>query len=335
MSAIVSLENQDGFECLSPAAFIFFIVWPLLDYWPSADIIYITYSRSKHEIKRCRHTWKRVSKRYLGFYDKNLVSPVYRLSKCSYSWRRITFISEERRDLLHFHEIGGKTSCVKSHNALETNERYHALLITVFTIVRQDEPTISNKLASFTAVKTVNDTVEPSGLVLTSFVYKNVLKMPINASKLLDHLGWMKAITIARKEMSKRVVQERGGQKQRLNVLSFRDNEIGIDDEDLMFRREPVWKWGDHTLLQTNKLIAVSTYDYHLLSSIEKIKPYKESAPPEHTAVGDPSDVLPENFDHRHIIWFYYWNIYRYPNERTSATNPNYNELTWEHLWTQ
>lgn len=209
------------------------------------------------------------------------------------------FTSEEWKGLLQLHGITSKASGVESHNALGTNERYHRFLRNVFAKIRADDPTISTELALSTAVRAVNDTAGPSGLVPTLLVYGTMPKIPINASKLPDQKSRMKAMANARKEMSTIVARDRVDRALRLRVPSASDSQISIGDEVLMFRENPIGKWmGPYVIAdKKDKSIILNTGDRLLPASIDKIKHYRESIPPERNAIGNTSDILPQNLD--------------------------------------
>jgi hypothetical protein len=70
-------------------------------------------------------------------------------------------------------------SPVESHNSLGYNERMHAPLREIFLKIQEDVPGISDELTLRLAVKALNDTSGPDGLVPTLLVYGILPQQPM------------------------------------------------------------------------------------------------------------------------------------------------------------
>lgn len=68
-------------------------------------------------------------------------------------------------------KIGTKSVPVEAANSLSIVERYHDPLRRAYRIVKREVPDIDDESALQYAVKSVNDTVGPDGLVSTLLVY--------------------------------------------------------------------------------------------------------------------------------------------------------------------
>lgn len=93
-------------------------------------------------------------------------------------------------------------SGVASHNSIGVGERYHGPLRRVFRSIRDAHPSIDPELALRYAVKGINDTSGPEGLVPSLLVYGMLPRFPTPSSSLPDQEHRMRALETARREMS-------------------------------------------------------------------------------------------------------------------------------------
>ena len=75
------------------------------------------------------------------------------------------FTSSKWKDLTDMSGIEPSLSGVESHNSLGAGERYHDSLRRIFLKIRYSQPSIDADLAIRLAVKAMNDTMNPEGLV--------------------------------------------------------------------------------------------------------------------------------------------------------------------------
>lgn len=81
------------------------------------------------------------------------------------------FKSRKWEGLCHLAGIDLTISGVEEHNALGEGERYHSYLRLTFKKVKKDFPILENQYALQIAVKMVNDTAGPHGLIPTLLVF--------------------------------------------------------------------------------------------------------------------------------------------------------------------
>lgn len=188
------------------------------------------------------------------------------------------FSSEEWKSLAHDAGISLHQSGVESHNAIDSGEKYHSFLRRIFNKRIASTVGINEELALAFSVKACNGTGGTDGLVPTSLVFGSLPRIPIGIHRLLDNNSLMKAISIARREATKVISQ------QRLNValnkffLWSADNDLKIADEFLMYREKPLAKWvGPYTITRMNgKQVTLDTGDRTILALIDKLKLYQQ-----------------------------------------------------------
>ena len=75
------------------------------------------------------------------------------------------FTSNEWKELAEENGVVVKLTGIQHHNGIGLCERYHGPLRTIFRRIRKECPDIDKDLALKSAVKAMNDTVGPEGLV--------------------------------------------------------------------------------------------------------------------------------------------------------------------------
>ena len=81
------------------------------------------------------------------------------------------FISKDFKHLAIMMGITTKTVPVEAHWSIGKVERYHAVLRRAYQIVSEELPDLDKEMALQMAVKAVNDTAGPNGLVPTLLVF--------------------------------------------------------------------------------------------------------------------------------------------------------------------
>lgn len=71
--------------------------------------------------------------------------------------------------------VAVKLSGVQHHNGISVNECYHAPLRNIHSKILEEYPDIPQYFGLKTAVKAVNDTAGPEGLVLSFRVFETIL----------------------------------------------------------------------------------------------------------------------------------------------------------------
>ncbi len=95
-----------------------------------------------------------------------------------------------------------QTSSVESHNSIGSGERYHAPLRRVFNKIVPEDPKIDRKTALQLAVKAMNDTMGPDGLVPSYLVFGCIPRFPAVDSTVPNQKDRMNALEKARNEMA-------------------------------------------------------------------------------------------------------------------------------------
>lgn len=109
------------------------------------------------------------------------------------------FSSHEWESLLRATVICAKASGVEGHNAIGTGERYQSYLSRVYIKVKAECPALDSKLMLQLAVKAVNNTAGPFGLVPRLLVLGILPGIPLHPQKLPDQASRMNALHRARK----------------------------------------------------------------------------------------------------------------------------------------
>ena len=91
-------------------------------------------------------------------------------------------------------------SGVESHHSLGPGERYHAPLRQVYLKIRHERPTVDKETSLRLAVKALNDTMGPEGLVPSLLVFGVLPRFPAVNTELPDQVERMEALKEARAE---------------------------------------------------------------------------------------------------------------------------------------
>ena len=151
--------------------------------------------------------------------------------------------------------MGSTTKCVpiEAHHSIGLVERYHTPLRRAFDIITEELPNTAKQHVLQMAVKTVNDTVGPDGLVLTLLVFGTYPRMTVSDSPSPTITERGKAIAKAMKHVAelyaKRQVKDALNLRNGPNTSSTLDIPIGGDV--LVYRENKGWK-GPYTLLSTD-----------------------------------------------------------------------------------
>lgn len=203
------------------------------------------------------------------------------------------FQSHEFKSFLNSAGIQLRPSGIESHNALGNGERYHSYLRSVYHKVRDDATQLSKADALRLAIKAVNDTAGPAGLVPTLLVFGVMPRLPIHPKDLPEQRDRMQAMQSARTEMTKIVAKTRVHVALSKNVPAAADAAIRILDKVLVYREKPVNKWlGPYNVLDINgKIVHVDINGKSSQFSVDKVKPFQEA--------GETDDVAP-NGEHEY-----------------------------------
>ena len=165
-------------------------------------------------------------------------------------------------------------SGVESHNALGVGERYHSFLRQIYRKVRAQHPEIPTEYALSLAVKAMNDSAGPKGLVPTLLVFGVMPRIPIVPMALPVQVQRMKAMLKARDEMTTIIAGSQMKKALRSNAPGAAMADIPIGSEVLVYKEKPIDKWvGPHKVLDINgKMLHVEINGRATLLSIDKVK---------------------------------------------------------------
>lgn len=188
------------------------------------------------------------------------------------------FKSHEFRSMLSSAGILVQPSGVESHNALGNGERYHAYLRQVFKKIRDEVTSLDKHDTLRLAIKAVNDTAGPNGLVPTLLVFGVLPRLPIHPRDLPDQRDRMQAMQVARAEMARITARARVHVALNRNVPAAADTDIRILDNVLVFRESPVNKWvGPYTVVDVKgKSIYVDVNGRATQFAIDKVRVYRQ-----------------------------------------------------------
>lgn len=116
--------------------------------------------------------------------------------------RGSVFTSKFWNDVTTLHGIEVQISGVESHNSIGAGERYHDPLRQIFDKIVTDHPTLDPEIALRLAVKAVNDTMGPEGIVPSLLVYGSLPTFPAVGMNIPEQKTRMKALAAAKQEMA-------------------------------------------------------------------------------------------------------------------------------------
>ena len=186
------------------------------------------------------------------------------------------FQSQRCKSLLLVAGIKHQSSGVQSHNALSVGERYHSFLRQIYRKVRQAKPTVAPQNALMLAIKAMNETAGPHGLVPTLLIFGVMPRIPVVPTQLPALILRMEAMHSARKEMSASIAKERLNTSIRTNVPSAAMKDIDVGAEVLVYREKPEKKWtGPFTVLQSDgEVLHIGVKGSPTQVSVDKVKLY-------------------------------------------------------------
>lgn len=167
---------------------------------------------------------------------------------------------------------------MESHNDLGNGERYHAYLRNVYTKIRDDVPQLEKADVLQLVIKDVNDTAGPAGLVPTLLVFGVLPRLPIYPKDLPEQRSRMRAMQLARSDMSQIMAKARVHVALNRNVPYAADTKIRIRDKVLVYRENPISKWtGPYNFLDVKgKAIYADVKGELTQFSVDKVKPFRE-----------------------------------------------------------
>jgi hypothetical protein len=152
---------------------------------------------------------------------------------------RKNFTATEFKQLISSMLIEVKEVLVKAHNNVGLVERYHALLCCAYEIIKEKlkDKHINKEIILQIAVKAVNDSARPDGIVPTLLVFGSYLRMTEIDLLLPTIAKRAEAIRAATKE-----VRRLHAKRQVNNALAMRNSLNTIATEELLLQSDVcVW----------------------------------------------------------------------------------------------
>ncbi|KAM3426148.1 hypothetical protein NHJ13734_009630 [Beauveria thailandica] len=150
--------------------------------------------------------------------------------------------------------IRTKEAPVKAHNTIGKVKRYHGILRRAYEILNEEAGTdMTSKQKLQAAVKAINNTARPNGLVPTLLVFGAYPRLtnnsPPNPSVTRQAKAIRKAMNKVRKELAKRQVQD--ALRMRNGPVTSHLQDLPLQSEVRVFREKGGWK-GPYKLLAVN-----------------------------------------------------------------------------------
>lgn len=111
-----------------------------------------------------------------------------------------SFNSAEWIELCRDASVKTTTTGTESHNSLGQGETYHAMLRRLYNKIRATTPNISKAMSLSTAIKVMNDTAGPNGLVPSLLLFGEMPRIPHVPQTSISPSDRHRAIHAARKE---------------------------------------------------------------------------------------------------------------------------------------
>lgn len=123
--------------------------------------------------------------------------------------RQSGFTSDNFRNYAKDVGVTLQFSGIESHNAIGPGERYHMSLRRVFNVLKQEHPSVNDKHLLRLALKGINDTMGPNGLVPSLLVFGVLPSFPSPTRNSPDQVERFEALKKAKAEMESIVAEQR------------------------------------------------------------------------------------------------------------------------------
>ena len=186
------------------------------------------------------------------------------------------FASDEFRQNARIFDIQIREVPVEAHHSIGKVERYHQVLRRAYEIITTEAPAISAEDALQSAVKAINDTAGPDGLVPTLLVFGAYPRMTASSAPASSiqarATAIQKAMTEVRRLKAQRQVRDAIHQRNGPNIDSTLRLAIGSDV--LVWRENGKWT-GPHTLISIEGTECTVQVGNHTASfRATSVKPY-------------------------------------------------------------
>jgi len=123
--------------------------------------------------------------------------------------RQSGFTADEFRNYAKNVGVNLQFSGIESHNAIGSGERYHMPLRRVFNVLKKEHTSLNDKNILRIALKGINDTMGPNGLVPSLLVFGVLPSFPSPSRNTPDQQERFEALRNARAEMESIVAEQR------------------------------------------------------------------------------------------------------------------------------
>ncbi len=191
------------------------------------------------------------------------------------------FTSPRWKQITDMTGIELQLSGVESHNSLGKGERYHAPLRRIFLKIKDHYPNLENELILKLAVKAMNDTMGPNGLVPSLLVFGVLPRFPAVSTNLPNQEDRMKALEIARSEMEAFVAEARVRTALNSNIPATATTVFHPGQEVLVYREKAKpnqWTGPYHVTRVEDKQVFIDRDGEEVQHSATQIKPFIKNA---------------------------------------------------------
>ena len=184
------------------------------------------------------------------------------------------FTSKDWKNWTSMAGINLEISGIESHNSNGVVERYHDPLRRIFRCIREDYPKLDVEVALRCAIKGINDTMGPEGLVPSYLVFGTIPTFPTMNTNLPSQRDRMEALSYARNEMAAISAKLRIQSALRAKLPPATEYLVYPGDWVYVFReRTKDWNGPYETLRVTGKDIFVEIDGHEKKFNISQILP--------------------------------------------------------------
>ena len=196
------------------------------------------------------------------------------------------FTSRRWKQLTDATGISLQLSGIESHNSIGAGERYHAPLRRIYDKVLFDFPNLDKHLGLKLAVKAMNDTMGPEGLVPSMLVFGVLPRFPVSTIDLPNQVDRMNALKSARAEMETIACELKLAQALRSKLPPAADYQLSVGDQVLVKREKIAAAQGPFPIVEIDadgkQIFILDEKGAKKQFSVSQIRPYYQ----------EPSDIL-------------------------------------------
>lgn len=192
--------------------------------------------------------------------------------------------SKEWRQLSADAGIEVEFSGVESHNAIGVGELYQSPLRRIYLKIREDAPSLDPDISLKLAVKSMNDTLGPEGLVPSLLKFGVVSRFPLARRSFTAHVEGMEAINVIRIEMASISARLRLQQARRSKLTPATSYKVSPGDRVYVYgermggqKVRGKWKGPYEVTKNLDKVVYVARPDKEAQLSIDHIFRMREA----------------------------------------------------------